>query len=128
MKRTRRTFDSKFKAPVAIEAIRERETLNDNSAKYGISPVLISRWKKEFLENSAAAFETPKTGDSAMEKEHDRYFRRIGDLEMQLVFAKRVSIPKANQHFHAMSDSGSEQRGTLLCHKGGKRRERGDYA
>lgn len=91
MKRTRRTFDSKFKAQVAIEAIRERETLNEISAKYGISPVLISRWKKEFLENSAAAFETPKTGDSAMEKERDRYLRKIGDLEMQLDFAKRVS-------------------------------------
>ena len=91
MKRTRRTFDSKFKAQVAIEAIRERETLNEISAKYGISPVLISRWKKEFLENSAAAFETPETGDSAMEKERDRYLRKIGDLEMQLDFAKRVS-------------------------------------
>ena len=63
MKRTRRTFDSKFKAQVAIEAIRERATLNEISAKYGVSPVMISRWKKEFLENSAAAFETPKTSD-----------------------------------------------------------------
>lgn len=91
MKRTRRTFDSKFKAQVAIEAIRERETLNEISAKYGVSPVMISRWKKEFLENSAAAFETPKTSDSALEKEWDRYLRKIGDLEMQLDFAKRVS-------------------------------------
>jgi len=91
MKRTRRTFDSKFKAQVAIEAIRERETLNEISAKYGISPVMISRWKKEFPENSAAAFETPKTSDSAFEKERDRYLRKIGDLEMQLDFAKRVS-------------------------------------
>jgi len=91
MKRTRRTFDSKFKAQVAIEAIRERETLNEISAKYGISPVMISRWKKDFLENSAAAFETPKTSDSALEKERDRYLRKIGDLEMQLDFAKRVS-------------------------------------
>ena len=91
MKRTRRTFDSKFKAQLAIEAIREQETLNEISAKYGVSPVMISRWKKEFLENSAAAFETPKTSDSALEKERDRYLRKIGDLEMQLDFAKRVS-------------------------------------
>ena len=84
MKRTRRTFDSKFKAQVAIEAIRERATLNEISAKYGVSPVMISRWKKEFLENSAAAFETPKTSVSALEKDRDRYLRKIGDLELQL--------------------------------------------
>lgn len=84
MKRTRRTFDSKFKTQVAIEAIRERETLNEISAKYGVSPVMISCWKKEFLENSAAAFEMPKTNDSALEKERDRYLRKIGDLEMQM--------------------------------------------
>lgn len=38
MKLTRRTFDSKIKAQVTIEAIRERETLNEISAKYGVSP------------------------------------------------------------------------------------------
>ena len=43
---------------------------------------MISRWKKEFLENSAAAFETPKMDDAAFEKQKDRYLRKIGDLEM----------------------------------------------
>ena len=51
MKRTRRVYDAKFKAQVAIDAIRERETLNELSAKYGVSPVMISRWKKEFPQN-----------------------------------------------------------------------------
>ena len=81
----------KFKAIVAIEALTERETLNELAAKYELSPVMISRWKKEFLENSAAAFETPKIDDAAFEKQKDRYLRKIGDLEMQLDFAKRVS-------------------------------------
>lgn len=91
MKGTRKKYDSKFKAKVALEAIKERETLNELAAKYGISPVMISRWKKEFIENSAAAFEMPKIDDAAMEKEKDRYLRKIGDLQMQLDFAKRVS-------------------------------------
>jgi len=76
---------------VAIEAIKERETLSELAARYELSPVMISRWKKEFLENSAAAFETPKIDGSALEKQRDRYLRKIGDLEMQLDFAKRVS-------------------------------------
>jgi hypothetical protein len=47
--------------------------------------------EKEFIENSAAAFETPKPDGDALEKQKDRYLRKIGDLEMQLDFAKRVS-------------------------------------
>ena len=84
MTNKRKKYDSSFKAKVAIEAIRERETLNELAAKYELSPVMISRWKKEFIENSSAAFDTPKRDDSAFEKQKDRYLRKIGDLEMQL--------------------------------------------
>lgn len=91
MKQTRKKYDAKFKAKVAIEAIKERSTLNELSAKYEVSPVMISRWKKEFIENSAAAFEAPKMDEAALEKQRDQYLRKIGDLEMRLDFAKRVS-------------------------------------
>ena len=69
MKGTRKKYDAKFKAKVALEAIKERETLNELAVKYEVSPVMISRWKKEFIENSAAAFEAPKVDDAAIEKE-----------------------------------------------------------
>jgi transposase len=91
MKKTRRKYDAKFKARVAIEAIKERETLNELAVKYEVSPVMISLWKKEFIENSAAAFEAPRSDEATLDKEKARYLRKIGDLEMQLDFAKRVS-------------------------------------
>lgn len=62
--------------------------MNDLAVKYDLSPVMISRWKKEFIENSADAFESPKHDDEALEKQKDRYLRKIGDLEMQLDFCK----------------------------------------
>ena len=77
-------YDAKFKAKVALEAIKERETLNELAVKYEVSSVMISRWKKEFIDNSAAAFETPKVDDAAIERENNRYLRVIGDLQMQL--------------------------------------------
>lgn len=89
MKKSRKKYDAKFKEKVAIEAIKERETLNELAAKYEVSPVMI--WEKEFIENSVAAFESPRQDDEALEKQKDRYLRKIGDLELQLDFAKRVS-------------------------------------
>ena len=74
-----------------MKPLRSARLINELAVKYELSPVMISRWKKEFLENSAAAFETPKMDDAAFEKQKDRYLRKIGDLEMQLDFAKRVS-------------------------------------
>lgn len=58
MKKARRKYDAKFKAQVAIEAIKERETLSELAAKFELSPVMISRWKKEFIDNSAAVFDS----------------------------------------------------------------------
>lgn len=55
MNRTRRKYDSSFKAKVAIEAIKERETLSELAAKYELSPVMISRWKKEFIDRLLSA-------------------------------------------------------------------------
>ena len=39
---------------------------------------------KEFIDNSAVAFEALKVDDTAIEKEKDRYLRVIDDLQMQL--------------------------------------------
>lgn len=47
MKGTRKKYDAKFKAKVALEAIKERETLNELAVKYEVSPVMISRWNQE---------------------------------------------------------------------------------
>ena len=62
------------------------------SMQYEASKVFVdTNPQKEFIENSSAALEAPRVDDTALEKEKDRYFRVIGDLQMQLDFAKRVS-------------------------------------
>jgi transposase-like protein len=56
MKNSRRKFSSQFKARVAIEALKERETLAELSKRYEIHPNQISQWKREFLDNADKAF------------------------------------------------------------------------
>jgi len=55
-KQTRRKFSADFKACVVIEALKERNTLEEIARKYELHPNQISSWKKEFLANAAAAF------------------------------------------------------------------------
>ncbi len=55
MKKTRKNYDFKFKAKVAVGAMKECEYLNEAVKKYEVSPVMITRWKKEFVENFTAA-------------------------------------------------------------------------
>ncbi len=45
MKKSRRKFSSAFKANVAIEALKERESLAELSMRYEVHPTVISKWK-----------------------------------------------------------------------------------
>ncbi|TVZ75327.1 hypothetical protein FB379_1651 [Aeribacillus composti] len=40
--------------------LREEQTINEIAAKYELSPVMVSRWKAEFLERSSMVFEIHK--------------------------------------------------------------------
>lgn len=63
MKKSRKKYDAKFKAKVAIEAIKERETLSELAAKYEVSPVMISRRKtaRRFIRESFDSLMTTTT-------------------------------------------------------------------
>jgi transposase-like protein len=84
MKTTRRKHSAAFKAEVALAAIKERETLSELSACYGIHPIVISRWKNEFLKRSEELFSKhgPKS-EGDFEKERQELFAKIGEIEMQ---------------------------------------------
>ena len=87
MKQKRRKFSSAFKAKVAIEALKERETLAELSKRFEVHPNMISKWKQEFLEKSAEIFD--KKSDSETEVDADKLYSKIGKLEMENDFLKK---------------------------------------
>lgn len=88
MKKTRRKFTANFKAQVAIEALKERETLSELSKKFEVHSNMISSWKQEFLERSFEIFEK-EPQDKIDEKEQEKLFAKIGQLEMERDFLKK---------------------------------------
>jgi len=45
MKGKRRKFSAAFKAKVALEALKERESLAELSKRFEVHPNMISKWK-----------------------------------------------------------------------------------
>ena len=89
MRQTRRKFDPSFKAKVALEALKERETLQQLAVKYELHLNQISQWKQEFIENSALVFES-KQAKSTPEADVSELYHKIGKLEMEKEFLKKT--------------------------------------
>jgi transposase len=87
MKKSRRKFTGAFKAMVAIEALKERETLAELSKRFEVHPTIISKWKQEFIERSAVVFEKKTEGESEFDQE--KLFAKIGQLEIENDFLKK---------------------------------------
>lgn len=79
--KNRRNYTPEFKTKVVLELIAETATLNEIAAKYDISPVVLSRWKKEFLERASDVF---KKGPSEAEKELEESKEHIAELERKI--------------------------------------------
>lgn len=87
MKQKRRKFTGAFKAKVAIEALKERETLAELSNRFEVHPNMISKWKQEFLERSGEIFDKKSDADSEVDPE--KLYAKIGQLEIENDFLKK---------------------------------------
>ena len=77
----RNKYSAEFKSKVVLEVLQEAATVNEIAAKYGISPVVISRWKIEFMERAPVIF---KKGPTSAERELEEKNQRVAQLERKV--------------------------------------------
>jgi len=83
----RRKFSSAFKAKVALEALKEKETLAELSHRFEVSQEMISRWKGEFVKRSAGVFDKKQRIEDDTPSEEVKALRaKVGELTMERDF------------------------------------------
>jgi len=90
MKRTKRSPE--FKRKVAIEALKERETINEIASRYGVHPVQVSQWKRELEQGAPSMFTTNATERKeakALRGEKERLQQLIGKQAIELEWLKK---------------------------------------
>ena len=85
----RKNYTSGFKTKVVLEALQERETIQEIGKKHEIHPNQITTWKSQFLANANIIFEKGVT-KSDEEKEKDELFKKVGQLQIENDFLKKV--------------------------------------
>lgn len=83
----RRKFSSGFKAKVAIEALKEKETLAELAHRFEVSQEMISRWKGEFVKLSQGVFDDKqRVAQSDPPPEIKALRAKVGELTMERDF------------------------------------------
>jgi transposase len=88
MARRRKARESGFKARVALEALKERETVNELAKRFQVHPTQIHEWKRRLQEQAAAVFE--REGAKPVETvDPAELYEQIGRLKMELEWLKK---------------------------------------
>ena len=91
MARKRRRFTPEFKPRVALEALRERDSVQTIAARHELHPNQVSTWKRQLLEGLSEVF--AGGADHKAAREHEAKIRelhaKIGELTVERDFLRR---------------------------------------
>ena len=80
---TRRRFSDKFKATVALEALRGDRTVQQIAAKHRLHPTQVTSWKRQAIEGLTGVFSDKVKKAETNEAEVKELHAKIGKLAVE---------------------------------------------
>jgi transposase-like protein len=90
MRRKRRNHTAKFKARVALEAIRGDKTIAELVSKFDVHANQIQQWKKQLLDQAEDIFGRGGQRDEQQRHDSKDMQAKIGQLTLEVDFLKQV--------------------------------------
>lgn len=91
-RRSRRKFSAEFKTKVVIEALKEKNTIEELARKYELHPNQITLWKKEFLSKASNVFSAEEDHSSKVKQQEallDNLYSQIGQQKVEIDWLKK---------------------------------------
>jgi len=89
MATTRKTYSPKFKARVALDALRGEKTLSQLSSQFKVHPIQIAKWRKLAQDQMPELFVDGRRKVAHGEVETNALFEEIGRLKVELDWLKK---------------------------------------
>lgn len=89
---TRKSYDSRLKVQVALEALKNQRTISQIASEYGVHPNMVTQWKQRLLNELPDIFNNKhqknKQDNETLKAE---LYRQIGQLTVELDWLKKKS-------------------------------------
>src|SRR5437899_12220855 len=86
----RNNYSAEFKAKVALEALKEQQTLAELGSCYGVHPTLVAQWKRQLREALPQVFaDRRQKPDRTAEALQAQRSQQIGQLKDEVDWQKK---------------------------------------
>jgi len=101
----RKSYNADFKAKLVLEVLEGEKTINEIASKYGVLPLSLRNWKKQFLENMSLAFDKStvvkeyKDEIEVLKKSKDAIAKKLGEtiVDKEFLEGKLVSLASSKE-------------------------------
>jgi putative transposase len=87
--RKRRVLGDKFKAKVALAAVRGDQTMAQLASRFGIHGNQVSAWKRVLIDRASELFEDGRKKTKHEDVSEEELYEQIGRLKMELEWLKK---------------------------------------